>query len=94
LEQVWPPVHAPQAGIRPPPQRSVVENVPHSAEAAAQSSASVSGVQPHWLFVHTFGAVQVPQFTVRLSPQRSVIETEPHSAVPQISASVSARQLH
>lgn len=81
-----PLAQAPQlATERVAPQRSVTVSAPQVVLDAAQSSASVCGVQPHWLAVppppQVFGLAHPPQLeTLRELPQVSVPESAPHTA--------------
>jgi hypothetical protein len=81
------PLQAPhEATAREAPQLSVAASAPQAAELAAQSAASDSGVQPHWLAVppppqETPAPLQAPQdATVRGTPQLSVAVSAPHAA--------------
>ncbi len=74
-------VHVPQSTVRDAPQLSSDVSDPHSAARRAQSSASLSGVQPHTFAdpppPHVSGAAHAPHDSLREAPQLSVASTVP-----------------
>ncbi len=64
----------PQLTVRELPQLSAAVFAPHDAPTRLQNAAFDSGVQTHWLFVHTDPALQEPQ--LRVFPH--AFETPPH----------------
>lgn len=82
--------------VRSTPQRSVTVIEPHSASAAAQSSASLSAAQTHWLASEQASpSPQPPQdSTVRWLPQVSVTVMEPQTAPTAAQSWASVSGLH
>jgi alpha-beta hydrolase superfamily lysophospholipase len=83
--QVSPGGQPPQSVVRDVPQLSIAVSGPQAAPVRAQSSADVSGVQPHTFGVapppQVSGAVQSPQLaTVRGTRQLSAPVSVPHVA--------------